>query len=165
MRRNPTHYPDLARPVKRFARNLTVQVLFAVACGVLLGVLDPAPAKQMKPHADTCASWVTMWIVPVIFLTPVRGRGNRPAVRKRRHAGGGNPERGSCPSPGCPELSTSVSIRIACGCDSPSRTSMGRVTSASAFDRTKLAGAVDRALEPPADAHAVTAKRKKTLRI
>ena len=38
--------------MRRFARNLTVQVLFAVTCGVLLGVFAPDVAKQMRPLGD-----------------------------------------------------------------------------------------------------------------
>ena len=74
--------------MKRFARNLTVQVLFAVACGVLLGVLNPELAKQMKPIGDTFVKLVKMVIGPVIFLTIVLGIGNIADVKKIGRVGG-----------------------------------------------------------------------------
>ena len=74
--------------MKRLARNLTAQVLFAVAIGVLLGVLDPALAKQMKPVGDTFVKLVKMVIGPVIFLTVVLGIANIADVRKIGRVGG-----------------------------------------------------------------------------
>lgn len=74
--------------MKRFARNLTVQVLFAVTCGVLLGVLNPELAKAMKPIGDTFVKLVKMVIGPVIFLTIVLGIGSIADVKKIGRVGG-----------------------------------------------------------------------------
>src|SRR5579862_2744461 len=59
--------------IRRLARNLTVQVLVAIACGALLGVLDPAAGKAMRPVGETFVNLVKMVITPVIFLTVVLG--------------------------------------------------------------------------------------------
>ena len=74
--------------MKRLARNLTAQVLFAVACGVLLGVLDPALAKQMRPLGDTFVKLVKMVIGPIIFLTIVLGIARIADVKKIGRVGG-----------------------------------------------------------------------------
>jgi aerobic C4-dicarboxylate transport protein len=74
--------------MKRLARNLTAQVLFAVAIGVILGVLDPALAKQMKPVGDTFIKLVKMVIGPIIFLTVVLGIANIADVKKIGRVGG-----------------------------------------------------------------------------
>ncbi|MBX9927756.1 MAG: C4-dicarboxylate transporter DctA [Gemmatimonadaceae bacterium] len=59
--------------MRRLASNLTVQVLTAVALGVLFGVLDPEHAKAMKVLGDAFIKLVKMVIGPVIFLTIVLG--------------------------------------------------------------------------------------------
>jgi aerobic C4-dicarboxylate transport protein len=58
---------------RKFSRNLTVQVLVAIACGALLGVLAPSMAKAMRPVGETFINLVKMVITPVIFLTVVLG--------------------------------------------------------------------------------------------
>lgn len=74
--------------MRRFARNLTVQVLFAVTCGVILGVLAPDLAKQMKPVGDTFVKLVKMVIGPIIFLTIVLGIANIADIKKIGRVGG-----------------------------------------------------------------------------
>lgn len=74
--------------MKRLARNLTVQVLFAVACGIALGVIAPDTAKAMKPVGDTFIKLVKMIIGPVIFLTIVLGISNIADVKKIGRVGG-----------------------------------------------------------------------------
>ena len=74
--------------MKRIARNPTAQVLFAVACGVLLGVLNPTLAKEMKPLGDTFVKLVKMVIGPIIFLTIVLGISNIADVKKVGRVGG-----------------------------------------------------------------------------
>jgi aerobic C4-dicarboxylate transport protein len=73
---------------KRIANNLTARVLFAVAVGVLLGVLNPELAKQMKPVGDTFVKLVKMVIGPIIFLTVVLGIANIADVKKIGRVGG-----------------------------------------------------------------------------
>ena len=74
--------------MRRFARNLTVQVLFAVTCGVILGVFAPDLAKQMKPVGDTFVKLVKMVIGPIIFLTIVLGIANIADIKKIGRVGG-----------------------------------------------------------------------------
>src|SRR5215207_9821074 len=57
----------------RLRRNLTVQVLTAIALGVLLGALRPEWGRAMKPIGDTFINLVKMIIAPIIFLTIVLG--------------------------------------------------------------------------------------------
>jgi aerobic C4-dicarboxylate transport protein len=74
--------------VKRLVRSLTAQVLFAVACGVILGVFDPSLAKQMRPLGDTFVKLVKMVIGPIIFLTIVLGIARVADVKKIGRVGG-----------------------------------------------------------------------------
>lgn len=59
--------------VRRLSRNLTVQVLVAIAGGALLGALSPASGRAMQPIGQTFINLVKMVITPVIFLTVVLG--------------------------------------------------------------------------------------------
>jgi aerobic C4-dicarboxylate transport protein len=68
--------------VKRLARNLTAQVIFAVVAGIVLGALDPSLAKQMRPLGDTFVKLVKMVIGPIIFLTIVLGIARVADVKK-----------------------------------------------------------------------------------
>jgi aerobic C4-dicarboxylate transport protein len=58
---------------KRWWTNLYLQVLVAIAVGVLLGVLAPQTGAAMKPLGDGFVALVKMIIGPVIFLTVVVG--------------------------------------------------------------------------------------------
>ena len=80
--------PPFTSAMKRWSRNLTVRVLFAVALGVLLGVLDPSLAKEMKPFGDIFIRLVKMVIGPIIFLTVVLGIANIADVKKIGRVGG-----------------------------------------------------------------------------
>jgi aerobic C4-dicarboxylate transport protein len=68
--------------------NLTVQVLVAIALGVLLGALRPDWGRAMKPVGDTFINLVKMVIGPIIFLTIVLGVANMQDVRKVGRVGG-----------------------------------------------------------------------------
>src|SRR3954471_7906800 len=57
----------------RWWRSLYVQVLIAVALGVLVGWLWPATGAALKPLGDAFIKLVKMIITPVIFLTVVTG--------------------------------------------------------------------------------------------
>ncbi len=60
--------------VKRpFYRHLYVQVLSAIAIGVLLGHYYPDIAVQMKPLGDAFIKLIKMTIAPIIFCTVVHG--------------------------------------------------------------------------------------------
>ena len=54
-------------------KNLYVQVLIAIAVGVLLGYFEPELGAKMKPFGDAFSALVKMVIGPVIFLTIVVG--------------------------------------------------------------------------------------------
>ena len=61
-----------AKP-KAWYRHLYVQVLVAIAAGVLLGHFAPETGEAMKPLGDAFIKLVKMIIAPVIFLTIVTG--------------------------------------------------------------------------------------------
>jgi aerobic C4-dicarboxylate transport protein len=54
-------------------RNLTVQVLAAVALGILLGIVQPEFAQSLKVLGDTFINLVKMVVAPIVFLTIVTG--------------------------------------------------------------------------------------------
>ena len=74
--------------LRRIHHNLTFRVLLAVAIGVILGVVNPELAKQMKPFGDTFVKLVKMVIGPIIFLTIVTGISNIADVKKIGRVGG-----------------------------------------------------------------------------
>ncbi len=74
--------------MKRLASNLTAQVLFAIALGVLLGALAPDLGKAMRPLGDTFVKLVKMVIGPIIFLTIVLGIANMVDLKKVGKVGG-----------------------------------------------------------------------------
>jgi len=53
--------------------SLYVQVLLAIAAGVLLGALEPSVGASLKPLGDAFIKLVKMVISPVIFLTVATG--------------------------------------------------------------------------------------------
>lgn len=74
--------------MNRLFRNLTFQVLVAVALGVTLGVVAPNFAKTLKPIGDTFVNLVKMVITPIIFLTIVHGIASMADLRKLGRVGG-----------------------------------------------------------------------------
>jgi aerobic C4-dicarboxylate transport protein len=65
-----------------------VQVLFAIACGVLLGMYYPTDAVAMKPLGDGFIKLIKMVIAPVIFCTVVSGIAGMQDVKKIGRVGG-----------------------------------------------------------------------------
>ena len=61
------------KPAQPIYRQLWVHVLIAMAVGVLLGYLNPAAAKAMKPLGDGFIKLIRMIIAPIIFVTVVSG--------------------------------------------------------------------------------------------
>jgi aerobic C4-dicarboxylate transport protein len=59
--------------LKKAAGNLYVQVLAAIAIGVIFGLADPAHAAAMKPLGDGFIKLVKMLITPIVFCTVVIG--------------------------------------------------------------------------------------------
>ncbi len=74
--------------MKRLASNLTVQVLTAIALGILLGALAPDVGKAMRPLGETFVKLVRMVIGPIIFLTIVLGIANMVDLKKVGKVGG-----------------------------------------------------------------------------
>ncbi|MFZ5624363.1 MAG: dicarboxylate/amino acid:cation symporter [Gemmatimonadota bacterium] len=72
----------------RFLGNLTVQVLTAVALGVLLGVFAPGTAGSMRVLGDLFINLIRMLIAPIIFLTIVHGIASAGDLRRIGRVGG-----------------------------------------------------------------------------
>lgn len=72
----PTHPDDFepraVRPTRWYG-HLYVQVLIAIAAGVLIGHFAPSTGEALKPLGDAFVKLVKMVIAPVIFLTIVSG--------------------------------------------------------------------------------------------
>ncbi|MEQ1911982.1 MAG: dicarboxylate/amino acid:cation symporter [Vicinamibacterales bacterium] len=60
-------------PKRPFYTNLYVQVLVAIAIGVVMGVVAPDKAAAMKPLGDGFIKLVKMLIAPIVFTTVVVG--------------------------------------------------------------------------------------------
>lgn len=67
--------------MKKAFGSLYVQVLCAIALGVLFGFLDPAHAAAMKPIGDGFIKLVKMLIAPIVFTTVVVGISQAGAVK------------------------------------------------------------------------------------
>jgi aerobic C4-dicarboxylate transport protein len=74
--------------MRRLHKNLTVQVLVAIALGILLGVVAPDVGRKMKPIGDTFVNLVKMVIAPVVFLTIVLGIANMRDLKRVGRVGG-----------------------------------------------------------------------------
>ncbi|MDD3326144.1 MAG: dicarboxylate/amino acid:cation symporter [Zoogloea sp.] len=73
---------------KPFYKVLYVQVLFAIACGVLLGYFEPKLGVDLKPLGDGFIKLVKMIIAPVIFCTVVHGIAGMQDMKKVGRVGG-----------------------------------------------------------------------------
>jgi aerobic C4-dicarboxylate transport protein len=62
--------------------HLYVQVLAAIACGVLLGHFYPSIGEQMKPLGDAFIKAIKMVIAPIIFFTVVHGIASMQDMKK-----------------------------------------------------------------------------------
>lgn len=69
-------------------RNLTFQVLVAIALGILVGALFPEVGASLKPIGDTFINLIKMVIAPIIFLTIVLGIGSMGNLKKVGRVGG-----------------------------------------------------------------------------
>jgi len=73
---------------KRLYKSLYFQVLTAIAIGVILGVLYPQLASQMKPLGDGFIKLIKMMIGPIIFCTVVLGIAGMEDMKKVGKTGG-----------------------------------------------------------------------------
>ena len=67
------HQPKASGDKPKFYQILYVQVIFAIAIGILLGHFFPSVGESFKPLGDAFINIVKMIIAPVIFLTVVTG--------------------------------------------------------------------------------------------
>src|SRR6201992_461770 len=66
--------PITAPPPRRpWYTILYVQVLIAIAIGIVIGYVDPELGKELKPLGDGFIALIKMMIAPVIFCTIVHG--------------------------------------------------------------------------------------------
>jgi aerobic C4-dicarboxylate transport protein len=80
--------PPQANRRPPLSRNLTVQVLVAVAFGIILGAVNPEAGKAMQPVGETFINLVKMVIAPIIFLTIVLGVANMQDIKRVGRVGG-----------------------------------------------------------------------------
>ncbi|PRC93031.1 dicarboxylate/amino acid:cation symporter [Solimicrobium silvestre] len=73
---------------KPFYKILYVQVLFAICCGILIGVFQPHFGVELKPLGDGFIKLIKMIIAPVIFCTVVSGIAGMQDIKKVGRVGG-----------------------------------------------------------------------------
>jgi len=73
--------PPPAYPMK-YLRHLYVQVLLAIAAGILLGHYQPTLGADLKPLGDLFIKLIKMLIGPIIFTTVVSGIGGMGNLRQ-----------------------------------------------------------------------------------
>jgi aerobic C4-dicarboxylate transport protein len=61
------------RRTRAWWKELWVQVLFAMALGIALGIADPELADKLQPLGDAFIKAIRMLIAPIIFCTVVHG--------------------------------------------------------------------------------------------
>jgi aerobic C4-dicarboxylate transport protein len=77
--RAPAHAPGARRP---WYTVLYIQVLIAIAVGIVLGHYFPDTGKAMKPLGDGFIALIRMMIAPVIFCTVVHGIASMSDLKK-----------------------------------------------------------------------------------
>src|SRR5256885_4352659 len=65
-----TDFAVKRRPIYRY---LSVQILIAMALGILVGSVWPSSADALKPLGDLFIKLVRMLVAPIIFCTVVHG--------------------------------------------------------------------------------------------
>src|SRR6201987_335234 len=65
--------PAVHHPHQPWYRILYVQVLIAIALGVLIGYFYPDLGKELRPLGDGFIALIKMMIAPIIFCTVVHG--------------------------------------------------------------------------------------------
>ena len=73
---------------KPLYKHLYAQVLFAIACGVILGYFWPQTGEAMKPLGDAFIKLIKMIIAPIIFCTVVTGIAGMEDMKKVGRVGG-----------------------------------------------------------------------------
>ena len=65
--------PAVRRHHQPWYKILYVQVLIAIALGILIGYFWPHLGKELKPLGDGFIALIKMMIAPIIFCTVVHG--------------------------------------------------------------------------------------------
>src|SRR5207244_10495138 len=73
---------SIAAPRRPWYTVLYVQVLLAIAAGILIGHFFPATGAALKPLGDGFIALIKMMIGPVIFCTVVHGIGSMRDLKK-----------------------------------------------------------------------------------
>jgi aerobic C4-dicarboxylate transport protein len=81
---SPTQTPSRANP---WYRILYIQVLLAVALGIIVGYCFPAFGRSLKPLGDAFIKLVKMLITPIIFCTVVHGIASMGDLKKLGRVG------------------------------------------------------------------------------
>jgi len=68
-------------------RSLYVQVLFGIACGILLGYAAPSTGEAMRPLGDGFIKLIKMLIGPIVFSTVVVGLARMGAMKQAGRIG------------------------------------------------------------------------------
>src|SRR6266567_4288222 len=71
-----------AKPRRPWYTVLYIQVLIAIAVGILIGYYFPDTGKAMKPLGDGFIALIKMMIAPIIFCTVVHGIGSMSDLKK-----------------------------------------------------------------------------------
>ena len=79
---NASQASPVEQEAKPLYRVLYVQVLAAIAAGVLLGHFYPATGEAMKPLGDAFIKLIKMIIAPIIFVTVVHGIASMQDLKK-----------------------------------------------------------------------------------
>jgi aerobic C4-dicarboxylate transport protein len=72
----------------KLMKNLTFQVLFAIALGIVVGIILPAQADNLKILGDLFIKMIKMVIAPIVFFTIVIGFANMGDMKKIGRIGG-----------------------------------------------------------------------------
>src|SRR4030081_2461005 len=72
----------MTKPHRPWYTVLYVQVLIAIAVGILIGHYFPKAGVALKPLGDGFISLIKMMIAPVIFCTVVHGIGSMRDLKK-----------------------------------------------------------------------------------
>jgi aerobic C4-dicarboxylate transport protein len=74
--------PDAVKPRRPWYTVLYIQVLIAIAIGILIGHYWPTAGVALKPLGDGFIALIKMMIAPVIFCTVVHGIGSMSDLKK-----------------------------------------------------------------------------------
>ncbi|WP_086523341.1 cation:dicarboxylase symporter family transporter, partial [Bacillus sp. S1-R1J2-FB] len=66
----------------RIVKNLTLKVIVAIICGIVVGSIWPSVGQEMKPIGETFINMIKMVIARIIFLTIVLGIASMGSMKK-----------------------------------------------------------------------------------